>query len=189
MQVTRMDRRSFLLTAPRRRCTPRAGRVARRRERRARVDRRQRRRQQLHADHVPRLSQLDQADVGDDVAAAGDARRRGGAAGRSARTRISSASSCSWPSARSVPSSKSFNAQNGTLEEQVARGLKASQIFGATCMRCVLGGDPERPQIDMHVDNMVKAVRRHPLAHRRLGRQARGREPWRRSAGARDEGR
>jgi len=57
------------------------------------------------------------------------------------------------------PSSRSFNAQLGTLEEQVARGLKASQIFGATCMRCVLGGDPERPQIDRHVDAMVKAVR------------------------------
>jgi len=57
------------------------------------------------------------------------------------------------------PSSKSFNPQLGTLEEQVARGLKASQIFGATCMRCVLGGDPERPQIDMHIENMVKAVR------------------------------
>jgi len=57
------------------------------------------------------------------------------------------------------PSSRSFNAQLGTLEEQVARGLKASQIFGARCMRCVLGSDPERPQIDMHVDNMVKAVR------------------------------
>jgi len=57
------------------------------------------------------------------------------------------------------PSSRSFNAQLGTLEEQVARGLKASQIFGAKCMRCVLGSDPERPQIDMHADNMVKAVR------------------------------
>jgi 3-oxoisoapionate decarboxylase len=57
------------------------------------------------------------------------------------------------------PSSRSFNAQLGTLEEQVARGLKASQIFGAKCMRCVLGGDPERPQIDMHVDTMIKAVR------------------------------
>src|SRR6185369_8945055 len=57
------------------------------------------------------------------------------------------------------PSSRSFNAQLGTLDEQVARGLKASQIFGATWMRCVLGGDPERPQIEMHVDNMVKAVR------------------------------
>jgi 3-oxoisoapionate decarboxylase len=57
------------------------------------------------------------------------------------------------------PTARSFNAQLGSLEEQVARGLKASQIFGASCMRCVLGGDPERPQIDMHVDNMVKAVR------------------------------
>jgi sugar phosphate isomerase/epimerase len=26
-------------------------------------------------------------------------------------------------------------------------------------MRCVLGGDPERPQIEMHIDNMVKALR------------------------------
>jgi sugar phosphate isomerase/epimerase len=57
------------------------------------------------------------------------------------------------------PSSRSFNAANGTLEEQVTRALKASQIFGATCMRCILGGDPERPQIDMHIDNMIKAVR------------------------------
>ena len=57
------------------------------------------------------------------------------------------------------PSARSFNPQNGTLEEQVARALKASQIFGASCMRCVLGGDPERPQIEMHLDNMVKAVR------------------------------
>jgi sugar phosphate isomerase/epimerase len=57
------------------------------------------------------------------------------------------------------PSSRSFNPQLGTLEFQVGRALKASQIFGASCMRCVLGGDPERPQIDMHIDNMVKAVK------------------------------
>lgn len=57
------------------------------------------------------------------------------------------------------PSSRSFNAKLGTLDEQIARGLKASQIFGAKCMRCVLGGDSERPQIDMHIDNMIKAVR------------------------------
>ena len=57
------------------------------------------------------------------------------------------------------PSSRSFNAKLGTLEFQVARALRASQIFGATCMRCVLGGDPERPQIDMHIDNMIAAVR------------------------------
>ena len=57
------------------------------------------------------------------------------------------------------PSSRSFNAQLGTVEEQVTRALKASQIFGATCMRCVLGGVPERPQIEMHIDNMIKAIR------------------------------
>jgi sugar phosphate isomerase/epimerase len=57
------------------------------------------------------------------------------------------------------PSSRSFNAQLGTLEAQVARALKTSQIFGARCMRCILGGDPERPQIEMHLDNMIKAVR------------------------------
>ena len=57
------------------------------------------------------------------------------------------------------PSSRSFNAQLGTLEEQLTRALKASQIFGATCMRCILGGDPERPQIEMHIDNMVTAIR------------------------------
>ena len=57
------------------------------------------------------------------------------------------------------PSAKAFNAQQGTLEEQVGRALKASQIFGAKCMRCILGGDPERAQIEMHIDNMIKAVR------------------------------
>jgi sugar phosphate isomerase/epimerase len=64
------------------------------------------------------------------------------------------------------PSSRSFNAQNGTLDMQVTRALKASQIFGATCMRCILGGDPERPQIEMHIDNMVKAIQ--PLRSRIL---------------------
>ena len=62
------------------------------------------------------------------------------------------------------PSSRSFNAKLGTVEEQVTRALKASQIFGARCMRCILGGDPERSQIEMHVDTMVKAIR--PLRSR-----------------------
>ena len=57
------------------------------------------------------------------------------------------------------PSARAFNAQQGTLEEQVGRALKASQIFGAACMRCIVGGDPERSQIDMHIDNTIKAVR------------------------------
>jgi sugar phosphate isomerase/epimerase len=64
------------------------------------------------------------------------------------------------------PSARSFNAKLGSVEEQVSRALKASQIFGATCMRCILGGDSERPQIEMHIDNMVKAVR--PLRSRIL---------------------
>ena len=64
------------------------------------------------------------------------------------------------------PSSRSFNGQLGTVEEQVARALKASQIFGAKCMRCILGGVPERPEIEMHIDNMIKAVR--PLRSRIL---------------------
>src|SRR3954469_22748892 len=57
------------------------------------------------------------------------------------------------------PSARSFNPQLGTLEAQVTRALKASQIFGARCMRCILGGDPERPQIEMHIENMIAAVR------------------------------
>src|SRR5437762_11302173 len=57
------------------------------------------------------------------------------------------------------PSARAFNAQLGSVDEQVARALKASQIFGAKCVRCILGGDPERPQIDMHIDDMIKAIR------------------------------
>ena len=57
------------------------------------------------------------------------------------------------------PSSKSFNAALGTVEEQVAPALKASQIFGARSMRVVLGSATERPEIDMHIENMVRAVR------------------------------
>jgi sugar phosphate isomerase/epimerase len=64
------------------------------------------------------------------------------------------------------PSARSFNAQLGSAEEQLTRALKAAQILGGRCMRCVLGGDPERPQIEMHIDNMIKAIR--PLRSRIL---------------------
>jgi len=57
------------------------------------------------------------------------------------------------------PSSKSFNAGLGTVEEQVAPALKASQIFGARSMRVVLGSATERPEIEMHLENMLRAVR------------------------------
>ena len=57
------------------------------------------------------------------------------------------------------PTSRSFNASLGTVEEQVTPALKASQIFGAKCMRVVLGGNTERPEIDKHIDSMVGAMR------------------------------
>lgn len=57
------------------------------------------------------------------------------------------------------PSARAFNPSLGTLEAQVARSLRASRIFGASCMRCILGGDPERPEIERHIDSMVTAVR------------------------------
>ena len=57
------------------------------------------------------------------------------------------------------PSSRSFNASLGTVEEQVAPALRASQIFGARSMRCVLGSATERPGIDMHLENMLRLSR------------------------------
>jgi sugar phosphate isomerase/epimerase len=57
------------------------------------------------------------------------------------------------------PSARSFNASLGTVEEQVAPALRASQIFGAKAMRCVLGSGTERPEIDRHIENMTRAVR------------------------------
>jgi sugar phosphate isomerase/epimerase len=57
------------------------------------------------------------------------------------------------------PSSRAFNANLGTVEEQVAPALRASKIFGARSMRCVLGSGTERPEIDRHIENMLQAVR------------------------------
>lgn len=57
------------------------------------------------------------------------------------------------------PSARSFNANLGTVEEQVAPALRASQIFGARSMRCVLGGTTERPEIERHIENMLRAIR------------------------------
>src|SRR5215831_6590735 len=51
------------------------------------------------------------------------------------------------------------NAAQGTVEHQVTPALKASQIFGARAMRVVLGSGTERPEIDKHIENMVRAVR------------------------------
>jgi sugar phosphate isomerase/epimerase len=57
------------------------------------------------------------------------------------------------------PTSRSFKPELGSVDAQIARAINASTIVGATCFRCILGLDPERPQIEMHIDDMVKAIR------------------------------
>jgi sugar phosphate isomerase/epimerase len=57
------------------------------------------------------------------------------------------------------PTARSFNANQGAVEEQVAPALRASQIFGARSMRCVLGGTTERPEIERHIESMLGAIR------------------------------
>jgi sugar phosphate isomerase/epimerase len=57
------------------------------------------------------------------------------------------------------PSARAFNTSLGTVEQQVALALRASQIFGARSMRCVLGSGTERPEIERHIDNMLVAIR------------------------------
>jgi 3-oxoisoapionate decarboxylase len=57
------------------------------------------------------------------------------------------------------PSASAFNAKLGTAEEQIARGLKISRIFGATTMRVVTGSAKERPEIEKHIANTTKVLK------------------------------
>ena len=57
------------------------------------------------------------------------------------------------------PSSSGFNSKLGTAEEQIAQGLKLARMMGATAMRAVVGGAKERPQIEMHMQNMSRALK------------------------------
>jgi sugar phosphate isomerase/epimerase len=57
------------------------------------------------------------------------------------------------------PSSSGFKANQGTAEEQIARGLKISRILGGRAMRAVVGGAPERPQIEMHLENTARVLK------------------------------
>jgi sugar phosphate isomerase/epimerase len=57
------------------------------------------------------------------------------------------------------PSSSGFNAKLGTAEEQIARGLTISRIFGASAMRVVVGSAKERPQIEMHIANTARVLK------------------------------
>ncbi len=57
------------------------------------------------------------------------------------------------------PTSKSFNPMNGTPEEQIALGLRASRIFGCRAMRVIVGGAPERAGIETHMESTLRVVR------------------------------
>ena len=57
------------------------------------------------------------------------------------------------------PTSKSFNAKNGTPEEQITLGLRAARIFGCRAMRVIVGGAPERPEIEKHMESTLRVVR------------------------------
>jgi len=57
------------------------------------------------------------------------------------------------------PTSKGFNAKQGTAEEQVVNGLKIARILGAKAMRVVLGSATERPEIAKHVENFTRVLK------------------------------
>ncbi len=57
------------------------------------------------------------------------------------------------------PSSKGFNAKQGTAEEQIAGGLKICRALGATAMRVVLGSATERPGIAEHRENLIRVLK------------------------------
>ena len=86
------------------------------------------------------------------------------------------------------PSSRAFNANLGTVEEQVAPALRASQIFGARSMRCVLGSGTERPGDRPAYREHAASSPRHALSHPGFRRQTRRGEPWRRPSGPRAQG-
>ena len=53
------------------------------------------------------------------------------------------------------PNSRSFNAKTGNARGPGRAGAAGVSDFRRHVHACVLGGDPERPQIDMHIDNMI----------------------------------
>jgi 3-oxoisoapionate decarboxylase len=57
------------------------------------------------------------------------------------------------------PTASGFNAKVGTPEEQIARGLKISRVFGAPAMRAVVGGAKERPEIEKHMASTARLLK------------------------------
>lgn len=52
-----------------------------------------------------------------------------------------------------------FNTRTGTVEQQIAQGLKISRILGSSCMRVVLGSFHDRPEIGRHLENMTRVIK------------------------------
>jgi sugar phosphate isomerase/epimerase len=59
------------------------------------------------------------------------------------------------------PTSKMFDAKEGTAEEQLTRMITAATIVGSKIVRCVLGSAEDRKPgpIEMHIESMVKVLR------------------------------
>jgi sugar phosphate isomerase/epimerase len=59
------------------------------------------------------------------------------------------------------PTSKMFEAKDGTAEEQLGRMITSATIVGSHIVRCVLGSAEDRKPgpIDRHIESMVKVLR------------------------------
>ncbi len=59
------------------------------------------------------------------------------------------------------PTSKMFEAKEGTAEEQLARMIGSAKLVGSKIVRCVLGSAEDRKPgpIDMHIESMVTVLR------------------------------
>lgn len=60
------------------------------------------------------------------------------------------------------PSSASYKKSDGTPEEYIARGLKATQILGSKVMRCYMGSSVDRKgpvPIEAHMENTIKVFK------------------------------
>lgn len=57
------------------------------------------------------------------------------------------------------PSSSGFNAKLGSAEEQITQQLKLARMMGATSLRAVVGGFKERPDIEMHAQNLGRVLK------------------------------
>jgi len=59
------------------------------------------------------------------------------------------------------PTSKMFEAKEGTAEEQLTRMIASAQLVGSKIVRCVLGSAEDRRPgpIDRHIESMVKVLR------------------------------